>query len=156
DEVIDLIGTIAKSGTAEARAAAEKTSDVEELIGQFGIGFYSTFMVSDKVALLTKKAGEHHGTRFESSGESTYTIETVDEAPQGTSITLHLKAADDENHLYDYTAEWKIRELVKRYSDFISWPIRMEIERTTPAKLSEDGSEETPETTTVETQTLNS
>lgn len=158
DEVIDLIGTIAKSGTAQARQAlidAKDATGAEDLIGQFGIGFYSTFMVADKVTLVTRKAGEHHGTRWESAGESTYTIETVD-APQGTSITLHLKPADDEDHLYDYTAEWKLREIVKRYSDFIAWPIRMDITRTTPAKLAEDGSEDTPETTTVETQTLNS
>jgi molecular chaperone HtpG len=162
DEVIDLIGTIAKSGTAQARKAlieAKDSAGAEDLIGQFGIGFYSTFMVADKVTLVTRKAGEHHGTKWESSGESTYTIETVADAPQGTAITLHLKPADDEDHLYDYTVEWKLREIVKRYSDFIAWPIRMDVVRTVPAKPAADGDEdgvETPETTTVETQTLNS
>ena len=137
DEVVDLIGTLAKSGTAELRRKlreAQESAAPEELIGQFGVGFYSTFMVADKVTLLTRKAGEHDGTRWESSGESTYTIETVEGAPQGTSVTLHLKPEDTEDHLFDYTAEWKIKEIVKRYSDFIAWPIRMQVERTKPAE----------------------
>ena len=97
-------------------------------------------MVADKVELLTRKAGESEATRWESSGEGTYTIEAVDDAPQGTSVTLHLKPEDAEDELHDYTAEWKIRELVKQYSDFIAWPIRMDVERRTPA--AEDGGEE--------------
>src|SRR6201985_2767267 len=146
-EVVDLIGTLAKSGTAELRqqlreAQTAKTPAVsEELIGQFGIGFYSTFMVADKVELLTHKAGESEATRWESSGEGTYTIESVADAPQGTAVTLHLKPEDAEDELHDYTSEWKIRNLVKQYSDFIAWPIRMEVEVRTPA--SEDGGEET-------------
>ena len=159
-EVVDLIGTLAKSGTAELRQqlreaqTAKNTAVSEELIGQFGIGFYSTFMVADKVELLTHKAGESEATKWESSGDGTYTIETVDGekgAPQGTSVTLHLKPEDKEDALHDYTSEWKIRTLVKKYSDFIAWPIRMEVEKRTPA--SEDGGEET---VTIETETLNS
>jgi molecular chaperone HtpG len=154
DEVVDLIGTLAKSGTAELRQKlreAKNEGASEELIGQFGIGFYSSFMVADKVTLLTRKAGESEATRWESSGEGTYTIESVDEAPQGTSVTLHLKPEDAEDELHDYTAEYKIKELVKRYSDFIAWPIRMEVERRTPA--TEEGGEEQ---VTIETQTINS
>lgn len=157
DEVVDLIGTLAKSGTAELRQQlreAKNARDVgasDELIGQFGIGFYSSFMVADKVQLLTRKAGESDATRWESSGEGTYTIESVDGAPQGTSVTLHLKPEDAEDELHDYTSDWKIRSLVKKYSDFIAWPIRMEVERRTPP--SEEGGEET---VTVETETLNS
>ena len=154
DEVVDLIGTLAKSGTAELRQKlreAKNDTASEELIGQFGIGFYSSFMVADKVTLLTRKAGESEATRWESSGEGTYTIESVDEAPQGTSVTLHLKPEDAEDELHDYTAEYKIKELVKRYSDFIAWPIRMEVERRTPA--TEEGGEEQ---VTIETQTINS
>src|SRR5215469_11138548 len=153
-EVVDLIGTLAKSGTAELRQQlreAKNAAASEELIGQFGIGFYSSFMVADKVELLTRKAGESEATRWESGGEGTYTIETVDDAPQGTSVTLHLKPEDKEDELHDYTAEWKIRNLVKRYSDFIAWPIRMEVERRTPA--TEEGGEEV---VTIETETLNS
>ena len=156
-EVVDLIGTLAKSGTAELRQqlreaqTAKNTAVSEELIGQFGIGFYSTFMVADKVELLTRKAGESEATKWESSGDGTYTIASVEDAPQGTSVTLHLKPEDKEDALHDYTSEWKIRTLVKKYSDFIAWPIRMEVEVRTPA--SEDGGEET---VAKETQTLNS
>ncbi|HEU0189662.1 MAG TPA: molecular chaperone HtpG [Mycobacterium sp.] len=173
-EVVDLIGTLAKSGTAELRQqlrdakdarngkktksakggrGAQNAATSEELIGQFGIGFYSSFMVADKVELLTRKAGESEATRWESSGEGTYTIELVEGAPQGTSVTLHLKPEDTEDELHDYTAEWTIRNLVKKYSDFISWPIRMQVER-----RSSDGGDETAttETVTTETETLNS
>jgi len=153
-EVVDLIGTLAKSGTAELRQQlreAKNAAASEELIGQFGIGFYSSFMVADKIELLTRKAGESEATTWESSGEGTYTIGSVDDAPQGTSVTLHLKPEDKEDELHDYTAEWMIRSLVKKYSDFIAWPIRMEVERRTPA--AEEGGEEV---VTIETETLNS
>ncbi|HEX3591204.1 MAG TPA: molecular chaperone HtpG [Pseudonocardiaceae bacterium] len=133
DEVVALIGTIAKSGTAELLEKLRQTKDAAasaDLIGQFGVGFYSSFMVADEVELLTRRAGETGGTRWRSAGEGTYTIEAVDDAPQGTSVTLHLKPADDEDHLYDYTSEWKIREIVTTYSDFIAWPIRMDVEST--------------------------
>ncbi|MGF2944435.1 molecular chaperone HtpG [Mycobacterium sp. Lab-001] len=159
-EVVDLIGTLAKSGTAELRqqlrdAKNAKDADAsEELIGQFGIGFYSCFMVADKVELLTRKAGESEATRWESGGEGTYTIEAVDPergAPQGTAVTLHLKPEDTENELHDYTSDWQLRGLVKKYSDFIAWPIRMEVQRRTPAE--EEGGEEV---VTTEVETLNS
>jgi len=155
-EVVDLIGTLAKSGTAELRQQlrdAKNDPVTEELIGQFGIGFYSTFMVADRVELLTHKAGDSEAIKWESSGDGTYTIETVDGekgSPQGTSVTLHLKPADTEDALHDYTSEWKIRTLVKKYSDFIAWPIRMEVEQRDPA--SEDGEE----TVTKTIETLNS
>ncbi|MEU2680052.1 molecular chaperone HtpG [Streptomyces sp. NPDC007107] len=144
DEVVQLIGTIANSGTAkflqELKEAKDATAS-EELIGQFGVGFYSSFMVADEVTLLTRRAGEDTGTRWQSSGEGTYTVESVDDAPQGTSVTLRLKPEDAEDKLFDYTSPWKIREIVKRYSDFITWPIRM------AAASGEEGAE--PETETV-------
>ncbi|MFY1614961.1 molecular chaperone HtpG [Micromonospora sp. WMMD736] len=149
DEVVRLIGTIAKSGTAELLRQLRESADArasQELIGQFGVGFYAAFMVADRVTLLTRKAGETGGTRWESTGEGTYSIESVEEAPAGTSVTLHLKPADTEDNLHDYTAEWTIREIVKRYSDFIAWPIRMTVERS--------GAEGEPPTS--EVQTLNS
>ncbi|MGI5373453.1 molecular chaperone HtpG [Streptomyces sp. CA-251387] len=128
DEVGQLIGTIANSGTAtflKELREAQDAAGAEGLIGQFGVGFYSGFMVADEVMLVTRRAGESKGTRWTSRGEATYTLETVDDAPQGTSVTLHLKPADPENQLHDYTSPWTIREIVKRYSDFITWPIRM-------------------------------
>jgi len=157
DEVVDLIGTLAKSGTAELRAQlreAQTEAASEELIGQFGIGFYSAFMVADKVQLVTRKAGQSEGTRWESTGEGAYTIETLpaeEQTPQGTAVTLHLKPVDAEDGLHDYTAEWTIRNLIKKYSDFIAWPIRMEVEHRTPP--AEEGGEET---VTTEVETINS
>ncbi|MGN5381395.1 molecular chaperone HtpG [Streptomyces lasalocidi] len=136
EDVVGLIGTIARSGTAETlRRMKEKAKGSEkesgesagsaELIGQFGVGFYSVFMVADKVTLLTRRAGEETGVRWESDGGGTYTIETVEDAPEGTAVTVHLRPADEEDALHDYVDEWKIREIVKRYSDFIAFPIRM-------------------------------
>lgn len=131
DEVVRLIGTIAKSGTAEllAKVREAQESNAAELIGQFGVGFYSSFMVADRVSLLTRRAGESEATRWESDGSGTYTVETVQEAPQGTAVTLWLKPEEAEDNLFDYSSEAKIRELVQRYSDFITWPVRMEVER---------------------------
>ncbi|MGA3489777.1 molecular chaperone HtpG [Micromonosporaceae bacterium DT55] len=148
DEVVALIGTIAKSGTGELLRKLKESKDAgasQELIGQFGVGFYSTFMVADRVVLVTRRAGQTEGVRWESAGEGTYEISAVADAPQGTSVTLHLKPADTEDNLFDYADEWKIREIVKQYSDFIAWPIRMSVER--PGENDE---------TTTEVQTLNS
>jgi molecular chaperone HtpG len=133
DEVVDLIGTIAKSGTADVlgrlRQARETGGASEEataeLIGQFGVGFYSSFMVADRVELRTRGAGADTGVRWESTGEGTYTISEAPDAPQGTSVTLHLKPEDTEDALHDYTNPTTVRGIVKRYSDFITWPIRM-------------------------------
>ncbi|MGC5022510.1 molecular chaperone HtpG [Micromonospora sp. DT47] len=141
EDVVSLIGTIARSGTAELlrRLKESREAASQDLIGQFGVGFYSTFMVADRVTLLTRRAGQAEGTRWESTGEGTYVVERVDDAPQGTAVTVHLKPADDEDNLFDYTDRAKIREVVKRYSDFIAWPIRT----TVPGA---DGAEPTVET----------
>ena len=169
EEVVDLIGTLARSGTGELRqklAQAKDAAASDALIGQFGIGFYSTFMVADRVTLVTRKAGEASGTKWESTGDGTYTLETVDSAPQGTSVTLLLKPVDTEDHLHDYADPAQLRSLVKRYSDFISWPIQMLV--TVPAASVPEGdgaagdgaaderAEDDGEGPTVEWQTLNS
>ncbi|MEV0732571.1 molecular chaperone HtpG [Polymorphospora sp. NPDC050346] len=156
DDVVSLVGTIAKSGTAEFLRKLKDTKDAaasKDLIGQFGVGFYSSFMVADKVTLLTRKAGEQQATRWESTGEGTYTIEQVDDAPQGTTVTLHLKPADEEDQLFDYTKPWKIRQLVKQHSDFIAWPIRMPVDQP-PA--GETDTEAEGEITAPATETVNS
>ncbi|MDF0531191.1 molecular chaperone HtpG [Tsukamurella sp. 8F] len=134
EDVVELIGTLAKSGTGELRrklaeaAEARDSGASAELIGQFGIGFYSSFMVADKVTLETRRAGEEVATRWESSGESTYTVTDLaaGEGPaQGTVITLHLKAEDADDSLHDYTSADVLRRIVRRYSDFIAFPIRI-------------------------------
>ncbi|MEU5636406.1 molecular chaperone HtpG [Streptomyces rishiriensis] len=159
DEVGRLIGTIANSGTArfvqELREAQDEAG-AEGLIGQFGVGFYSGFMVADEMTLLTRRAGEAHGTRWSSRGEGTYTLERVEDAPQGTTVTLHLKPADSDDQLHDYTSDRTIREIVKRYSDFITWPIRMAPKAAAPgAGDTADGSDDEAGATR-EPETLNS
>ncbi len=128
DEVIKNIGTIAKSGTREFLAAAKAAPKAgqlsPELIGQFGVGFYSAFMVADKITLVTRKAGEAGATRWESTGDGAYTIEDAERAEAGTTITLHLKPVDDEQGLRDFTNERVQDEVVKRYSDFVAYPIK--------------------------------
>jgi len=160
EEVIDLIGTIAKSGTKEFMKKLKESKEntiSSELIGQFGVGFYSTFMVADKVALVTRKAGEETATRWESSGDGTYTLEETERDEPGTTVTLHLKSTDEEDGLNDYTQEWQIRQVVKHYSDFVAYPIQMDIERT-EIERDEDGKpvEGAEEKKTVKTETLNS
>ena len=159
DEVIDLIGTIAKSGSKEFMTKLKESKDAAsaELIGQFGVGFYSAFMAADRVTLETRRAGENEGTRWESAGEGTYTLETIERSEPGTRITMHLKAVDEEDQLKDYTEEWVIREIVKRYSDFVAYPIQMEIEREEVERDEEGKPVEGAEPTkTVTLETLNS
>lgn len=126
EEVIEYIGTIARSGTQTYQKISQELKDKPELIGQFGVGFYSSFMVADKVTLHTQKAGSNMGVVWESNGDGTYTI---DEAPRpegtGTTITLHLKTFEADDNVSDFTDEWTLRSLVKKYSDFISHPIVM-------------------------------
>jgi len=131
-ELIDNIGTIAKSGTRELMERVRESGSGEriaELIGQFGVGFYSSFMVADRVVLVTRRAGEEAATRWESTGDGRYTVARGERAGHGTSITLHLKPADEEEGLADFTDEWVLKRIVKRFSDFVIYPIRLEVER---------------------------
>ncbi len=127
DEVVEYIGTIARSGTQAYQKISQEMKDKPELIGQFGVGFYSSFMVADRVTLHTQKAGENNGVVWESTGDGTYTI---DEVPRpegtGTTITLHLKEFTEEDNVSDFADEWTLKSLVKKYSDFISHPIVMQ------------------------------
>lgn len=160
DEVIDLIGTLAKSGTLEFLKMQKDRKDAAaspELIGQFGVGFYSVFMVADRVTLVTRRAGSGVAAKWESSGEGTYTIEDAERPEAGTTVTLHLRAADAEDGLHDYTDEWTLRRIVKQYSDFVAYPIKMETERTEVERDEEGKPKEGAEEKKVrEWQTLNS
>jgi len=133
DEVLENIGTIAKSGTASFLKTLEQTKSdkgiAPELIGQFGVGFYSAFMVADRIILTTGAAESGQSTRWESSGDGSYTIETLESSPRGTIIELHLKPADEEQ---DFTDDWTIRHIVKKHSDFVSYPIIMEVDSDEP------------------------
>ncbi len=142
ESIVENLGTIAKSGTKEfleklntADAAARP-----ELIGQFGVGFYSSFMVADSVSVISRPAGDPaQGVKWTSDGQGEYTIESVEKAARGTEVTLHLK--NDET---EFLEEWKIRSLVKQFSDFIEHPVLMDVEKEVDKKK------------TVEEETLNS
>jgi molecular chaperone HtpG len=127
DEVVENIGTIARSGTKEfLKAARERQGQglSSELIGQFGVGFYSSFMAADRITLVTRRAGEETATRWESTGEG-YTLEDAERDAPGTTVTLHLKPKDEEDGLRDYTDEHVLRDIVKKYSDFVAYPVRL-------------------------------
>ncbi|MGZ3748267.1 MAG: molecular chaperone HtpG [Pseudobdellovibrionaceae bacterium] len=130
EEVIEYIGTIARSGTKRFAELNQELKEKPELIGQFGVGFYSSFMVADKVTLHTQKAGTHIGTLWESKGDGTYTLDEIPRAEgHGTTITLHLKTFEESEEVQDFTDPWTLKSLVKKYSDFIAYPIRMKGEK---------------------------
>ncbi len=130
-EVIDNIGTIARSGTRQfmQKLTGDQAKDAN-LIGQFGVGFYSSFIVADKVVLFTRRAGmsAEHGVRWESNGEGEYTLETVDKPTRGTEVILYLR--EDEAELLN---EWQLRSIITKYSDHITLPVIMPVQ-----KFSED------------------
>jgi len=133
EDVIDNLGTIARSGTGEFLSAlrnAGKDSTAEiasELIGQFGVGFYASFMAADEVTVVTRKAGEQEATRWSSTGAGHFSIESTERDAAGTTVTLQLKPCEGPDGIADYTDEWLIRQIVKKYSDFVAYPIHLEI-----------------------------
>lgn len=142
DEVRENIGTIARSGTRHffERLTGDEAKD-SQLIGQFGVGFYSSFIVADKVTLETREAGgdPEEGVRWESSGEGEFTLETIHKADRGTSITLHLREGEEE-----FLESWKLRSIIRKFSDHISLPIEMKKEH-----YGEDAAEQPEEWETV-------
>ena len=127
-EIVENLGTIARSGTREFLKAVREAqaATAPELIGQFGVGFYSSFMVADRITVVTRRAGTEEATRWESTGDGGYTLDAADRPAAGTTVTLHLKPKDEEDGLQDYTQARVLKDLVKRYSDFVSYPIRLE------------------------------
>ena len=123
DDLENNLGTIASSGTKKfmEAAAAKDGNNLPELIGKFGVGFYAAFMVADKVTVVSKKRGEDEAFAWESDGIGSYTVSSAERDSYGTTITLHLRDGQDE-----YLDEWRIRDLVKSYSDFIAYPIFFE------------------------------
>ena len=141
EEVIRDIGTIARSGSREfitalkAKQAAGGdggAASTADLIGQFGVGFYSTFMAADRVTLTTRRAGTDTAVRWESTGDGTYTLDDADRPQAGTTVLLHLKPVDEEDGLKDYTDTRVLTETIKKHSDFVAHPIRMRVERQEP------------------------
>ena len=159
-EVIANIGTIAKSGSRELMEKIRKdrsSEQITELIGQFGVGFYSSFMAGERVILETRRAGKKAGTRWESTGDGQYTLSPAKRDRHGTVITLHLKDTDSDAGIEDYTDQWVLSRIVKRFSDFVAYPIilkttRQETEQDEKGVPKKDGKT----STVVEEKTLNS
>ena len=128
DELLENLGTIARSGTLEYLKKVEQGEEgTPELIGQFGVGFYACFMVADRVEVLSRRAGQAHAACWKTDGSGTYTIDEAERDGPGTTITLHLVDVDGDEGISDYTDEWVLRSIVKRYSDFVAHPIRLTI-----------------------------
>lgn len=136
DELIDSLGTIAKSGSLEfyEKLKQSKDKDSIDIIGQFGVGFYSAFMVSDLVEVYTKSYKSEKAYLFTSKGVDTYEISEVEKEDVGTKIVLHLRKNTKEENYDEFLEEYMIRNLVKKYSDYIRYPIQMEVKKTVPKK----------------------
>lgn len=155
DELENNLGTIAQSGSFAFKNENEKSEDVD-IIGQFGVGFYSAFMVAKKVAVLSKAYGEDSAYKWESEGVDGYTISEAEKDSYGTVITLEIKDNTDDENYDEFLTPYKIKELVKRYSDYIRYPIKMDVEHEKLKEgTGEDGKEPEYEKEIV-TETLNS
>ncbi len=150
EELEENLGTIAKSGSFDFKADNEKKDDVD-IIGQFGVGFYSAFMVSDKIEVVSKAYGSGEANKWTSSGAEGYTVEPCEMDGNGTVITLYIKDNTDDDDYSQFLEEYKIREVVKKYSDYIRYPIKMP---STHSKLKEGTEDEYEQVT--EVVTLNS
>ncbi len=148
DELDQNLGTIAKSGSFAFKDENEKAEDID-IIGQFGVGFYSAFMVSDKVTVDSKAYGSDKAYRWESEGVDGYRIGECEKASFGTTVTMHLKPDTDDDDYSKYLDEYTIQSLVKKYSDYIRHPIRMEMTKTVLKEGTEDEYEEVAELTTL-------
>jgi len=154
DEVISNLGTIARSGTGEflKNLTGDQKQD-SQLIGQFGVGFYSSFIVADKVVVETRRAGAaaDEAIRWSCDGEADYQIEPIERAERGTSITLHLKGDEQE-----FANDWRLRSIVKKYSDHIAIPVQMLKQETPPMPGAEDDAEaDKPEVKAPEWEAVN-
>ncbi len=150
DELENNLGTIAKSGSYDFKNTAEQKEDVD-IIGQFGVGFYSAFMVSDEISVISRAIDSDEAYEWRSSGVDGYSVTSAEKASCGTIVTLHIKEDGENENYSEFLDSYRIRSLVKKYSDYLRYPIRMDVEKSVP-KEGEEGQFET----VVETQTLNS
>ena len=151
DELEKNLGTIARSGSLEFKKSIEDGKDVD-IIGQFGVGFYSAFMVADKVTVISRKYGEEECWQWESEGADGYTLLESAMVGHGTRIILHIKNNSADENYDEYLFDYKLRALVKKYSDYIRYPIQMEVEKSRP----KEGGEENQFETYTDIETLNS
>ena len=159
DEMEQNLGTIAKSGSLQFKQELEKGRDDVDIIGQFGVGFYSAFMVADTVTVLSRKYGEEEAWMWQSSGADGYTMSPCDKTTVGTDVILKLKPDGDDEKYSRFLEQYELQNLVKKYSDYIRWPIRMEMEKSRRKELPENEKDEDKEPeweTYTELTTLNS
>ena len=152
EELENNLGTIAKSGSFDFKSENAKSDEVD-IIGQFGVGFYSAFMVADKIRVESKPYGEEVAHVWESEGADGYTVGECGKESFGTKITLYIKPDTDDEHYSEYLEEYKIRELIKKYSDYIRYPIKMEIERSVKKEGTENEYEKKREVETLNSMT---
>ena len=141
DEMIENLGTIAKSGSLGFKQAMEKNEDID-IIGQFGVGFYSAFMVSSSITVISKKYGEDKAWKWVSDGADGYTIEQTEKDGPGTDVIMTLKADTEDEKYSEYLEEYEIRNLIRKYSDYIRYPIKMEVTKSRPVEEPKDESAE--------------
>ena len=153
EEMEENLGTICKSGSLGFKQAMEKQEDID-IIGQFGVGFYSAFMVASKVTVISRKYGSDTAWKWESDGADGYTIEPAGRDAAGTDVIMVLKEDSEEEKYSEFLQEYEIRSLIRKYSDYIRYPIRMEVEK---SRKKEDSPEDKPEYESyTEMETLNS
>jgi len=142
DELVDSLGTIAKSGSLDFMQKMKDKSDKEtlDIIGQFGVGFYSAFMVADNVEVKTKSPYSEDGFIFKSTGTETYEIDKAKDLETGTTVTLHFRKDTDDDKFDEFLEEYSLKSLVKKYSDYVRYPIKMEVKKSVP-KLDKEGKE---------------
>ena len=133
DEMIENLGTIAKSGSLGFKQAMEKNEDID-IIGQFGVGFYSAFMVASSITVISKKYGEDKAWKWVSDGADGYTIEETEKDGPGTDVIMTLKADTEDEKYSEYLEEYEIRNLIRKYSDYIRYPIKMEVTKSRPVE----------------------
>ena len=137
EEMIENLGTIAKSGSLGFKQAMEKNEDID-IIGQFGVGFYSAFMVASSITVISKKYGEDKAWKWVSDGADGYTIEETEKATPGTDVIMTLKADTEDEKYSEYLEEYEIRSLIRKYSDYIRYPIKMEVTKSRPVEEAKD------------------
>ena len=155
EEMEQNLGTIAKSGSLQFKQALDQKDADVDIIGQFGVGFYSAFMVADTVTVLSKKYGSDEANLWQSAGADGYTISPAEKTTVGTDVILKLKADTEDEKYSRFLEQYELQSLVKKYSDYIRYPIRMEVERSRPKAGTEESEEPEYETYT-ELSTLNS
>ena len=161
EEMIENLGTIAKSGSLGFKQAMEKNEDID-IIGQFGVGFYSAFMVASSITVISRKYGEDKAWKWVSDGADGYTIEETEKDAPGTDVIMTLKADTEDEKYSEYLEEYEIRSLIRKYSDYIRYPIRMEVTKSRPVEEPKDENAEGEENKTpkyesyTEMETLNS